>query len=510
MSVTGMMYKLIIGPLELLFDAVYAVANRYLSPGLSLIALSLAINFLVLPLYNRADAIQAEEREQGRKLKAGVDHIKATFKGDERFMMLQTYYRQNGYKPYYVLKGTLSLLLEIPFFIAAYRYLSGLQMLQGVAFGPIPDLGKPDGLVQIGGYSLNLLPILMTGINIVSGAIYTKGQPLKDKIQLYGMAVLFLVLLFNSPSGLVFYWTLNNVFSLVKNIFVKLREPKKVLGWISACCGAGAIGLIGVRPPAGMRAKLILGLIGAALMAPAVMQQIRRKHPPRIHWEETKQDRVIFIGSCVLLAVLTGLLIPSAVIRSSPAEFIDMRQIQSPLRYLVSSGLLAGGAFLVWSGIFYGISPSGTRKSMSLMFLLAAGIGVTDYMFFGKNYGNMSPQMKYDVGLRITYTQYLVNSLAVALVVLLVIWIWRKKKALIQAVCFAGCIAVLIMSLFNIGSINKSTARIMEQRAADVTYTGSIPLDRNGKKRDGDHAGPRHQRVCPVYSGRAARTERAV
>ena len=38
--------------------------------------------------------------------------------------LLQTYYRQNNYKPTYVLKGATSLFLEIPFFIAAYAFLS--------------------------------------------------------------------------------------------------------------------------------------------------------------------------------------------------------------------------------------------------------------------------------------------------------------------------------------------------------------------------------------------------
>ncbi|MBQ3669657.1 MAG: hypothetical protein II920_10590, partial [Clostridia bacterium] len=39
---------------------------------------------------------------------------------------------------------------------------------------------------------------------------YTKGHPLKEKIQVYGLAAVFLVLLYRSPSGLVLYWLLNN------------------------------------------------------------------------------------------------------------------------------------------------------------------------------------------------------------------------------------------------------------------------------------------------------------
>ena len=54
---------------------------------------------------------------------------------------------------------------------------------------------------------------------------------MKTKIQLYGMAIFFFFFLYDSPAGLLFYWTLNNVFSLVKNIFYKLKNPGLILTW---------------------------------------------------------------------------------------------------------------------------------------------------------------------------------------------------------------------------------------------------------------------------------------
>lgn len=178
------------------------------------------MNILVLPLYKRADAMQEEARDIDKKLQKGVSHIKKSFSGDEKMMILQTYYRQNNYKPTDVLKGSVSLLLEIPFFMAAYQFLFNVDALNGASLDPIKDLGAPDGLLVIGGLSINLLPILMTVINIISSTIYLKGFPVKTKIQLYAVAFFFLVFLYTSPSGLVFYWTLNNIFSLVKNIFL--------------------------------------------------------------------------------------------------------------------------------------------------------------------------------------------------------------------------------------------------------------------------------------------------
>ena len=116
MSFFSILGTLLIRPLRLLFEVIYMMAERLIgNPGLSIIVLSLMMNFLVLPLYRRADAMQEEEQQTELRLNKGVAHIKKTFSGDERMMMLQTYYRQNNYKPTYVLRGATSLFLEIPF-----------------------------------------------------------------------------------------------------------------------------------------------------------------------------------------------------------------------------------------------------------------------------------------------------------------------------------------------------------------------------------------------------------
>ena len=228
MSLGAILETIFIGPLKLVFEVIFQLAYMLVGiPGVSIIFLSLAMNFLVLPLYRRADAMQMQARDTEARLKKGMDHIKKTFSGSERMMILQTYYRQNDYSPLNALHGSISLLLEIPFFMAAYQFLSHLELLRGASFGPIADLGVPDGMISIGGTAVNVLPILMTLINFASAALYLKGFPLKTKIQTYGIALVFLVFLYDSPAGLVFYWTLNNVFSLCKNIAYKIAGRAK-------------------------------------------------------------------------------------------------------------------------------------------------------------------------------------------------------------------------------------------------------------------------------------------
>lgn len=482
MTIWNALYQLLIGPLELLFETVFAIANRVIgNPGLSIVFLSLAMNFLVLPLYRRADIMQAEERDQAEKLKPWVDHIKKTFKGDQQFMMLQTYYRQNGYKQTDALKGSISLLLEIPFFIAAYRFLSGLSLLQGVSFGPIHDLGAPDGLLMIGGVSVNLLPILMTAINAVSAAVYMKGFPLKSKVQMYGIALIFLVLLYTSPAGLVFYWTLNNVFSLLKNIFYKLKNPRLVLSVLFS-----AVGFIGVdyiffiHPIANENRLIKIALLLLLLQLPLILYFAGRKRKSRDVPALTKAENRCFLYGCIFLAVLTGALIPSAIIHTSPEEFINIQAFRSPLWYIATSTLTAVGLFVVWFSIFYHLAGNRAKRLMNAGVWIASAAAAITYMFFGNNHGNLSDMLQYDVFVPSSAKESLLNLLVLAAAAALLYYIWKKKDSLCRVMALSMCIAVLGMSAVNIFGINQALSDTKAQME-DAAEMPKITLNKNGK-----------------------------
>jgi YidC/Oxa1 family membrane protein insertase len=235
------LYTLVIFPIFQLIELCYLFAYRVFdNPGISILGVGIAVSVCTLPLYFFAEKYQQKERDLQKRLKPKTDKIKAVFRGDEQYMILSTYYKQNHYHPIYALRSTFGLFIQIPFFIAAYSYLSHLQTLQGASFFFIPDLGKPDALFSAGSKYINILPLLMTLVNIVSGAVYTKGLGVKDKVQLYGMALVFLVLLYNSPSGLVLYWTMNNIFSLVKNILQKTKNAKIII-YAALCVCVGLL-----------------------------------------------------------------------------------------------------------------------------------------------------------------------------------------------------------------------------------------------------------------------------
>jgi membrane protein insertase Oxa1/YidC/SpoIIIJ len=104
------------------------------------------VNLLALRRYNIAEKLQKKERDERIRLLPGITRIKNAFKGDQQYMMLSPFYRQNHYHPAYALRSSISLIIQGPFFIAAYHFLSHLEQLHGQSFAFIPNLGIPDGL----------------------------------------------------------------------------------------------------------------------------------------------------------------------------------------------------------------------------------------------------------------------------------------------------------------------------------------------------------------------------
>ena len=491
MTISGFFYQLLISPLELLLEAIYGISLRFFqNHGLSIVLMSLVMNVLLLPLYKRADAIQAEEREIEKRLEPWVKRIKQAFRGEERFMMLQTYYNQNHYKPYYTLRGMLPLALEIPFFIAAYHFLSNLGALYGSAFGPISNLGAPDGLITVGGVRINALPVLMTLINFASSAIYTRGYPLKDKLTLYAMAAVFLVLLYPSPSGLVLYWTLNNLFSLVKNLFYRFKNPKKVLRLLTS--GAGALVLIYAlffyRPD---EAHLKTAVIAAGLLLqlPSAAGLLAGRTLPLTVPDRTDYRQYLLSG--LFLALLTGVLIPSAVISASPMEFVQLDDYYSPFVHILYSATCAAGAFIIWLGIFYYLQSGKGKRLFETALWAFSGAAVVNYMFFGTGFGKLDANLKYEgdgmieggnVLLSVSFTERLSNLLVIALVIGLCVLLYRKKAELAKGATCILILAAAALSVINFVQIHRMAPDM--QALADVSEeaeTARFPLSRNGK-----------------------------
>ena len=481
-SAWTILYTMIFMPLTLMFEEIYYFSLKlFAHPGLAIIGLSLLVNFLVLPLYNRADKAQEAERDTEARLARGVAHIKRTFKGDEQFMLLRTYYRQNHYSPTSVIKGSVSLLLEIPFFVAAYQFLSHLDSLHGVSFGPIQNLGAPDGMLSLFGVTIHVLPFVMTVINLLAVMIFTKGFPRKTKIQLYGMALFFLVFLYNSPAGLVFYWTLNNLFNLVKTIINRLPNPQK--GMYVALFAVSALILIYCgcfRPGHNYRHLVMAAVMALALNAPYLRMYFRQKRKNSEAQSAAfcpKTSR--FLAEGLFLSLFIGGLIPSSVIVSSPQEFVVPGLLDDPVAYIVSSLALAIGVFLLWFGVFYWLGNQAARATFESRLWIFAGIALINDMAFGRNFGFLTATLRYENEMKYSATEQGINAAVLLVAGCAMFYAWKRWGRYVTEVLLVAGISILMMLGLNIYTIEASLA---EMPPTPVTkQDNKFPLSRNGK-----------------------------
>ena len=202
--------------IEQVFLFGYTISGNY---GLSIIFLSLIVSLLLLPVFILIERAKKKDDIVKAKMKPLLDEIKRCYKGQERYYYIKTINRQHNYSSFRSLIPILSLLLQIPFFIAAYQFLENFEPMAGVSFLFIKNLSEPDALLGV----INILPIIMTVVNLLTAYYYTRNGNVAERKQMIVVAAIFLILLFNLPAGLVLYWTMNNVFSFLR-LFVTNPE----------------------------------------------------------------------------------------------------------------------------------------------------------------------------------------------------------------------------------------------------------------------------------------------
>ncbi len=491
-----LLYNVILFPLVQIIQFVYFLVHDIFQSlpqraGFSIIGVSVAITLLCLPLYVVAEKWQQIERDTQKKLEPGINRIKAVFKGDEQYMILRTFYRQNGYHPLMALRSSFGLLIQIPFFMAAYQFLSNLEELRGLSFWFIRDLGNPDATFYIGSFPVNVLPIAMTLINCVAGAIYTKGFKARDKIQVYAMAAIFLVILYDSPAGLVLYWTMNNVFSMVKNIFYKLKNPLLVL-YLCACAGVALIEyyLLFIHIGPIEKRLAVVAVFALIFFIPLFLKLITwiLDKPLRSLVADKRATLGIFISSaCVLVSVL-GLQIITSVIASSPLEFSFIDDIASPFTYIRGNVSQMLGLFAFWPLCIYFLFGDRVKVCFSVLYSLLAVCVLINVFAFAGDYGNVNATMIFDNpnALNSSVPQILLNLAVMAAgCVIVFVFLWFRKYRWVSLVFSFATVGVLLSAFISFPGIKKEFDNYAEQVAVNGQHKEYISpvfhLSKTGK-----------------------------
>ncbi|MDD5129782.1 MAG: membrane protein insertase YidC [Candidatus Omnitrophica bacterium] len=187
--------------------------------GLAIIILSIAVYFLLFPLSIK----QMRSMKEMQLLQPKIEALRKELKDNPQRLNkeIMELYKEHKVNP---LGGCLPLLLQMPIFFALYQALIRSVALRGAHFLWIKDLSSPDqaftlkNSIPFLGNQVNILPILMAiGMFIqqkISMAKATGEAAQQQKLMSIIMPIMFGVIFYQMPSGLVLYWFVNSLLML--------------------------------------------------------------------------------------------------------------------------------------------------------------------------------------------------------------------------------------------------------------------------------------------------------
>ena len=187
-----------------LFKVLSFIHNWVGNWGLAIIALTILIKLLFFPLSAASYKSMAKMKVLGPKLQK----LKEQY-GDDKQKMNQAMmelYKTEKVNP---LGGCLPIVIQIPVFISLYWVLlAAVELRHAPFFGWIQDLAAADPFY--------ILPVLMGATMFLQTKLNpTPPDPVQAKIMLY-MPLVFSVMFLWFPAGLVLYWTVNNLLSILQ------------------------------------------------------------------------------------------------------------------------------------------------------------------------------------------------------------------------------------------------------------------------------------------------------
>jgi len=199
-----------------LFLALKWINNKWIGNwGWSIVVLTVAINFLLLPL--KLSSLKSMKKMQ--MLQPEIKAISEKYKGlslrdprrtqqNEEMMAL---YKKHGVNP---MGGCMPMLLQIPFFIAFYKVLTVAIELRGAPWLWVTDLSQPEHL------PIRILPIAMVVSQFVIQKMTptTSLDPTQQRIMML-MPLMMGFFFYGVSSGLVLYWLTSNVVGVAQQWF---------------------------------------------------------------------------------------------------------------------------------------------------------------------------------------------------------------------------------------------------------------------------------------------------
>ncbi len=218
-------------PLFFVADYFFKLSGNF---GVAIIIITILIRLTFFPLANYSFKSMAKMKA----VQPEMTRLKDLYKEDKVKMQqeIMALYKKEQINP---ASGCLPVLIQIPFFFAIYKMLFiSLEMRHQPFFGWIKDLSAQDptslfnlfGLIPWDPPSfliIGIWPILMGLSMWVQQKLNpAPTDPIQAKIFMF-FPVFLTVILASFPSGLVLYWTVNNILTIAQQWFIMKRTKVK-------------------------------------------------------------------------------------------------------------------------------------------------------------------------------------------------------------------------------------------------------------------------------------------
>jgi YidC/Oxa1 family membrane protein insertase len=192
--------------------------------GWAIVLLTCLIKVITWPL----TAIQMKAAKKMQKFAKPMQDIREKLKDNPEKMQkeLMKLYTENKINPF---AGCLPILIQMPIFFGLYTAFQTTVELRLQSFLWIHDLSAPDTIFEIGGFPINVLPVLM-GITMWLSMRMTP-MPSADgsqKMIFLMMTLLFPIICYPMPAALTLYMTIQNLLTILQTWMTK-DEPDVVV-----------------------------------------------------------------------------------------------------------------------------------------------------------------------------------------------------------------------------------------------------------------------------------------
>jgi YidC/Oxa1 family membrane protein insertase len=209
-------------PLLWLLRALHAIFGNW---GVAIIGLTLVVKAVMLPLSKASFQSAKKMQDLQPEIKALRERIKDPNQLNQEMFAL---YKRKGVNP---MGGCFPVLIQIPVFLGLYNALLNALELRHAPYALwIRDLSAPENL-QLFGIGIPVMVLLMAASMIYQ--TWTTPNPSADPTQQKMMMIMPVVfagmfIVFPMPAGLVLYWLVNNIISIIQQLYMRSSEKGSV------------------------------------------------------------------------------------------------------------------------------------------------------------------------------------------------------------------------------------------------------------------------------------------